>query len=98
MALARNDSFLPAKNNLALAYAALGQTEMARAHFLRSSADAYGRYNMGIVFLAERRYDEAAAEFHAATRIAPSFAAAHRRARQAEQLAEVERKLPDASH
>jgi Flp pilus assembly protein TadD len=97
-ALTRNDSFRPAKNNLALAYAALGQTETARAHFLGSPSDAQGRYNMGIVFLAERRYDEAAAEFHAATRIAPSFTAAHRRARQAVQLAEAERNSQDASH
>jgi Flp pilus assembly protein TadD len=97
-ALARNNSFVPAKNNLALTYAALGQTDAARAHFAGSTTDASGRYNMGIVFLAERRYEEAAAEFHAATRIAPAFAAAHRRARQAVQLAEVERKSPDASH
>ena len=95
-ALSRSETFAPARNNLALAYAAAGQAETARSYFLGGSDDAAGHYNLGIVLLAQKRYDEAAAEFHAATRRNPSFAAAHRRARQAEHSAELERKSSHA--
>jgi protein O-GlcNAc transferase len=90
-ALSRSNAFAPARNNLALAYAAAGQADTARSYFLGSTDDAVGHYNLGIVLLAQKRYEEAAAEFHAATRRNPSFAAAHRRANQAEHSAALER-------
>jgi protein O-GlcNAc transferase len=90
-ALSRSNEFAPARNNLALAYAAAGQADRARSYFLGSPDDAVGHYNLGIVLLAQKRYDEAADEFHTATRRNPSFAAAHRRARQAEYSAALER-------
>ena len=95
-ALSRSKEFAPARNNLALAYAAAGQAEAARSYFLGNGDDAVGHYNLGIVLLAQKRYGDAAAEFHAATRRNPSFAAAHRRARQAEQSAAMERKSSHA--
>jgi Flp pilus assembly protein TadD len=90
-ALSRSKEFAPARNNLALAYAASGDAEMARSYLLGDADDAVGHYNLGIVLLAQKRYEEAAAEFHEATRRNPSFAAAHRRARQAEHSATLER-------
>jgi Flp pilus assembly protein TadD len=90
-ALSRSNEYAPARHNLALAYAAAGEPEMARSYFLGSTDEAVGHYNLGIVLLAQKRYAEAAAEFHAATRRNPSFAAAHRRARQAEHSAALER-------
>jgi len=95
-ALSRSKEFAPARNNLALVYAAAGQADTARSYFLGSTDDAAGHYNLGIVLLSQKRYDEAAAEFHAATRRNPSFAAAHRRARQAEHFAALERKSSHA--
>jgi tetratricopeptide (TPR) repeat protein len=95
-ALSRSRQFAPARNNLALAYAAAGQADTARSHLLGSTDDAVGHYNLGIVLLAQKQYKEAAAEFHAATRRDPSFAAAHRRAREAERWAAPERKFSNA--
>jgi Flp pilus assembly protein TadD len=96
VALSRSNGFTPARNNLALAHAAAGRADAARAYFLRDTDDATGHYNLGIVLLAQKRYVDAAAEFHSATRLNPSFAAAHRRARQAEQSVEMERKSAHA--
>jgi protein O-GlcNAc transferase len=96
MALARSKEFAPARNNLALSYAAAGQADEARSYFLGSTDDAVGHYNLGIVLLAQKRYDEAAGEFHAATRRDPSFAAAHRRAWEAERWAAPDRESSDA--
>jgi tetratricopeptide (TPR) repeat protein len=90
-ALSRSKGFVPARNNLALAYAAAGRADTARSYFLGDTDDAAGHYNLGIVLLAQKRYQEAATEFYAATRRDPSFSAAHRRARQAEHLTELER-------
>jgi tetratricopeptide (TPR) repeat protein len=97
-ALTRSNGFAPARNNLALTYAAAGQADTARAFFLDSTDDAAGHYNLGIVLLAQKRYAEAAAHFHSATRKNPSFAAAHRRARQAERAAAIERNSSHARH
>ena len=90
-ALSRSNGFAPARNNLALAHAAAGRADKARSYFLGDADDAAGHYNLGIVLLAQKRYREAATEFYAATRRDPSLAAAHRRARQAEHSAELER-------
>jgi tetratricopeptide (TPR) repeat protein len=88
-ALRRSPSFVPARHNLALIHAALGNNDLANSYFGRSS-DAIARYNMGIVFLARKDYTRAAIEFDAATRTNPSFARAHRRAHQARHLAYIE--------
>lgn len=95
-ALSRSGAFAPARHNLALTYAAAGLSDTARSFFLNSTDDAVGHYNLGIVLLAQKRYADAATEFHAATRRNPSFAAAHRRARQAEHSALLERKSSHA--
>ena len=96
VALSRSKGFAPARHNLALTYAAAGDTATARSFFLDSTDDAVGHYNLGIVLLAQKRYADAATEFHAATRRNPSLAAAHRRARQAEYSAALERNSSDA--
>ena len=98
LALSRSNAFAPARNNLALTYAAAGHAETARSFFLESTDEAIGHYNLGIVLLAQKRYPEAAAEFHAATRSNPSLAVAHRRAREAERSAALERNPPYADH
>lgn len=96
-ALWRSNTFVPARNNLALAHAAAGRADEARSHFLGGTNEAEGHYNLGIVLLAQKRYEEAAVEFHAATRKNPSFAAAHRRARQAEYSAAMKRSSSHAA-
>jgi Flp pilus assembly protein TadD len=86
-AIRMNEAFAPARNNLALAYAAQGEFQQAWKHFVRASGEAVAHYNVGIVHLADKQYDAAVREFQAAYRIDPSFDAAHRRARQARVLA-----------
>jgi tetratricopeptide (TPR) repeat protein len=94
-ALRRSPLFVPARHNLALIYAALGNTDLASSYFGRSS-NAIARYNMGIVFLARKDFSRAAAEFEAASRANPSFAQARRRALQARHLAYTETERSDA--
>ena len=86
-AIQMNEAFAPARNNLALAYAAQGEFQQAWKHFVRASGEAVAHYNVGIVHLADKQYDAAVREFQAAYRVDPSFDAAHRRARQARVLA-----------
>lgn len=53
------------RNNLGLAYAAAGDLERARDRFAQGG-EAAAHYNMGIVFLAQRRYAQAVEAFAAA--------------------------------
>lgn len=75
-----------ASNNLALAYAAAGDFAHARAQFASAGDRAQTAYNMGIVFMAARRFDDAAQEFRAARLAQPSMVAASERLRQSESL------------
>ena len=74
-----------AHNNLALAYAAQGDLASARVEFERGG-EAAGRYNMGIVHMAQRRYKRAAEAFEAALQADPSLTLAAARVRQSRTL------------
>jgi len=76
-----------AHNNLALAFATLGDFTAASSEFLQSGDDVAERYNMGVAFLATHRYHDAAAAFEAAAALRPSLTLARRRAQQARDLA-----------
>lgn len=76
------------RNNLALAYAASGDLGRAREAFAASHDRAAAAYNMGIVHMARREYDEALDEFSAALRVNPALADAAARAQQARQAAQ----------
>lgn len=86
-AVQMNGAFAPARNNLALAYAAKGELEQSWVHFVRASGEAVAHYNLGIVHLARGEYDAAVLAFQDAYHVDPSFDAAHQRARQARLLA-----------
>jgi Flp pilus assembly protein TadD len=75
-----------ALNNLGLAYAASGDFESARAQFLKAGG-ATAHYNMGIVYMAARRYQQAVESFDAALLAEPQSTMAATRARQARALA-----------
>jgi Flp pilus assembly protein TadD len=77
----------PARNNLALAYAADQRDDLAQREFLAASSVAAGWYNIGIVDLAEKRYARASNAFAVAQIQRPSWAAAGERARKARILA-----------
>ncbi len=77
----------PARNNLALAYAADRRDDLSRREFLAASNAAAGWYNIGIVDLAEKRYAHASSAFAVAQLQRPSWAAAGERARKARILA-----------
>lgn len=55
-----------ARHNLALAYAASGQPELARRELLRTDSTAVAYYNLGIIHLARRDYAAATAAFDTA--------------------------------
>ncbi len=86
-ALALEPGLVPARNNLALAYAAARRHELSRREFLAAGGAAAGLYNIGIVHLAEKRYVQASEAFAAAQRQRPSWDAARRRARATRALA-----------
>jgi len=78
-----------AHNNLALIYAAIGRGDLARSEFAAGGGAASAAYNMGIVYLAQNRYADAADEFDQA-RIAPlQVVDAERRARDARHMADI---------
>jgi Flp pilus assembly protein TadD len=79
--------FVHARNNLALIHAAAGDTAAAFEAFQTAGGKAVAHYNLGIVLLAGRRYDEAVRAFEAAYRLDPSFDRAHGRARYARRQA-----------
>src|SRR5262249_38951231 len=82
-AVALGPQLKDAHNNLALAYAATGNFELARTELELSGPAAVAQYNAGILYLADRRYREAAAAFDAAVRLSPKFELAVARRRQA---------------
>jgi Flp pilus assembly protein TadD len=76
-----------ARNNLALVHAAAGRLDEATRLFVEANGEADGLFNIGIVRLARREYEEAAAAFDAAVTARPGFAAAASRAAEARRLA-----------
>jgi Flp pilus assembly protein TadD len=89
-ALADDPGLAPARNNLALARALAGDLDDAAAIFGAVSGPAAAQYNLGIVFLAQRRYAAAAAAFERASAMQPTLTLASARARQARQQAAEE--------
>jgi len=86
-ALVVDPAFMAARNNLALAHAAAGRLDLARAEFLDAGDQAVGLFNMGIVHMAGGNYALATSAFNAASRSNPSMSIARERASQARRLA-----------
>ena len=87
-ALTLDPALLATHNNLALIYAAVGQTDLARQEFAAAGGSATAAYNMGIVFMAQRDYANAADEFDTARQAGPMLVDADRRARDARRRAD----------
>jgi len=79
-AIALDPGFKPAHNNLALTLAAIGDLDAAYAEFLAAGDKASASYNIGLVHMAQGRYESAADAFEAAIRLRPTFTAAKTRA------------------
>jgi Flp pilus assembly protein TadD len=86
-ALALDPGLVPARNNLALVMAVQGDLDGAAAVFGEAGGEPAAEYNLGIVYLSQRRYAAAAAAFDRAARLQPGLAMADARARQARQQA-----------
>jgi Tfp pilus assembly protein PilF len=86
-ALALQPGLVSARNNLALAILAGGDLLGAARQFSESGDAAAADYNMGIVYLAARRFGDATRAFESAARRRPSFVMATKRAREARTLA-----------
>jgi tetratricopeptide (TPR) repeat protein len=85
-AIRRDPQLAAAHNNLALTYATIGRLDLARSEFASGGGASAAAYNLGIVFLAQRRYSDAARQFDAASAGHPWFVEAARRAREAHRL------------
>jgi Flp pilus assembly protein TadD len=90
-ALHLDPSLSSAHNNLGLIHAAGGRLDLARREFELAGPSAFASYNMGIVYLSQNRYSDAAGEFDAADEGRAGLFDAARRARDARQLAQLER-------
>ena len=82
-ALRINPQLTAARNNLGLAHAVGGDNAGASVAFAQAGDRAAERYNIGIVRLAQRDFNAAAAAFDAAHAALPSLAEAAARAIQA---------------
>lgn len=87
VALAVEPDLIPARNNLALVYAARGLDGRAEEEFATAAGLGAAAYNMGMVHLAERRYGAAVSAFQKAERVQPLLTDAPERWRQAQRLA-----------
>jgi Flp pilus assembly protein TadD len=85
-ALVAEPRLTAARHNLALARAVNGDVEGARREFAKLGDDGQVLYNVGIVHLAQRRFEAAARAFTEAYRVKPSLRLARARAAQAEAL------------
>jgi Flp pilus assembly protein TadD len=90
-----NPESLATRNNLALAYAAVGDLAAAQREFQASGTPAAARYNAGILYMAERDYSRAAGAFDEAFRLDARSDQAAERARQARSSALGEETVSD---
>lgn len=74
-------------NNLGLAYAVDGNLTAALAEFDKAGDEAAAEYNLGIVYMARRRFADATRAFSRAASLRPSLRLARDRAAQASRLA-----------
>ena len=86
-ALAIDPGLKTAHNNLGLVLAASGDLARAKDEFLAAGDSAAAEYNLGMVYLADRQYAEAADRFERALKARPDFAAARSRAHEARKRA-----------
>jgi len=84
-----------ARNNMALAHAASGDLDGARAWFRRATNTATADYNYGIVMMSARKYRDAQAAFRSALLADPDSTLAAVRARQARLAADAEEQSRD---
>jgi tetratricopeptide (TPR) repeat protein len=87
LALALAPDLSPARNNLALAYAVQGDLKSAEREFASAGNPAAREYNLGIVYMGQRRFSAAAAAFTRAAALQPGLHLVAERARQAWRLA-----------
>lgn len=92
-ALRIDPTLAAAHNNLALTYAAVGRMEAAQTEFAAAGGQSNPAYNMGIVYLAQSRYLEAANAFNASRTTGPRLVDADRREREARRRADADRAL-----
>ncbi len=82
-----------ARNNLALTYAAAGRPDLARGEFSLATGPAATAYNMGVVYMSMKRFNDAAGEFAMAHSMSPPFTEAARRAGYAQRRASEEQEM-----
>jgi tetratricopeptide (TPR) repeat protein len=86
-ALAQAPGLSPARNNLALGFAVQGDLKSTVREFASSGNPGAQAYNLGIIFMAQRRFAEAATAFGRAQALQPDLPLVAERARQARRLA-----------
>ena len=86
-ALALAPTMAPARNNLALAYGVLGDSKHAAEEFAAAGDAPSADFNLGILYMAGGKFDEAAAAFRRAAARAPGLPMVSERLEQARRLA-----------
>ena len=85
-----------AQNNLALAYTAAGERDIAKKWFRRANEQpSIAAYNYGIAMMAARSYQEATSAFQEALQADPRFTLAAHRANQARNALEKDQNRVD---
>lgn len=77
-AIALDDKLEEAHNNLAVVLSVLGDDAGALAHLMRTARPAAAYNNMGVIYLQEKRFDNAHGCFEAALRLEPAYETARR--------------------
>lgn len=88
LAVALNDSLAEAHNNLGIVLARLGERDGALSHFLATNSPAAAFNNLGVVYLAQKRWEDARVAFKQALMRDPDYLKARAN------LAEAESHLP----
>jgi Flp pilus assembly protein TadD len=86
-AVDRTPELRPARNNLALTYAASGRLDEAHRELLRIGTPPEVAFNVGMVYMASRQYELAERAFRRAAALRPDFSIARKRQLQAARLA-----------
>ena len=93
IALELDPQLTAARNNLALTYAATGRPDLTRSEFALAAGPVATAYNMGVVYLSLKRFDDAAGEFAMAHAMSPPFTEAARQAGYARRRASEEEEI-----
>ena len=91
-AVAADQTFEPARHNLALVYAAAGRVDLTKELLAETSDPAVSAYNLGIILMAQQDFAGALAAFQEALAARPWMQIAQRRAAEAQRMIDARKR------